>query len=293
MDPIVKVSGFPTTKVAWSAKRRRTTSAWVVSSLGAFAALCFVLGCAAGIESNGRRLGSSDDRVGGGAKARIGLANPEGAWSLGRCPEGMASIDGRYCIDRYEASLMEILPNGEERPYSPYRSVAGHVVRAVSKKGVHPQAYVSANDAARACEHSGKRLCKPAEWKKACAGPEEATYGYSHERVPNRCNDHGTSAYATQARMGGGNGLNDPTLNQHPGTLAPSGSHASCTNGYGVYDMVGNVHEWVNDPQGTFLGGYYQDTHLNGDGCNYETTAHSASYHDYSTGFRCCADVEM
>jgi formylglycine-generating enzyme required for sulfatase activity len=23
-----------------------------------------------------------------------------------------------------------------------------------------------------------------------------------------------------------------------------------------AYDMVGNVHEWVDDPAGTFLGGY-------------------------------------
>jgi hypothetical protein len=30
------------------------------------------------------------------------------------------------------------------------------------------------------------------------------------------------------------------------------------------------------------------DTHKNGDGCFYKTTAHNTSYHDYSTGFRCC-----
>ena len=60
--------------------------------------------------------------------------------------------------------------------------------------------------------------------------------------------------------------------------------------GYGVYDMVGNLHEWTNDPEGTFLGGYYLDIHQNGDGCDYRTGAHAVWYHDYSTGFRCCAD---
>jgi hypothetical protein len=54
--------------------------------------------------------------------------------------------------------------------------------------------------------------------------------------------------------------------------------------------MVGNLHEWVMSPRPTFRGGYYQDTTGNGDGCAYRTTAHMASYHDYSTGFRCCAD---
>ena len=38
-------------------------------------------------------------------------------------------------------------------------------------------------------------------------------------------------------------------------------------------------------------GGYYLDTHINGEGCNYRTVAHPATYHDYSTGFRCCADA--
>jgi sulfatase modifying factor 1 len=55
--------------------------------------------------------------------------------------------------------------------------------------------------------------------------------------------------------------------------------------------MVGNLHEWTNDPNGTFQGGYYLDTHQNGDGCGYRTTAHEFTYHDYSTGFRCCADA--
>jgi hypothetical protein len=31
---------------------------------------------------------------------------------------------------------------------------------------------------------------------------------------------------------------------------------------------------------------------MNGDGCSYKTVAHDADYHDYSTGFRCCADAK-
>ena len=85
--------------------------------------------------------------------------------------------------------------------------------------------------------------------------------------------------------------MNDPRLNQLTGTVAPTGSFTNCTNGYQVYDMVGNVHEWTADPKGTFRGGYYLDTHINGDGCDYRTVAHNATYHDYSTGFRCCSDA--
>ena len=48
----------------------------------------------------------------------------------------------------------------------------------------------------------------------------------------------------------------------------------------------------VDDPAGTFQGGYYLDVRQNGDGCGYRTDAHEFAYHDYSTGFRCCADAE-
>jgi formylglycine-generating enzyme required for sulfatase activity len=87
--------------------------------------------------------------------------------------------------------------------------------------------------------------------------------------------------------------LNDPALGQVEGALAQTGAHPECVNGYGVYDMVGNLHEWVATdpatPHGTFAGGYYLDTAINGDGCGYRTVAHAHEYHDYSTGFRCCA----
>lgn len=55
--------------------------------------------------------------------------------------------------------------------------------------------------------------------------------------------------------------------------------------------MMGNLHEWTADPAGTFRGGFYVDTLLNGPGCLYKTTAHDIHHWDYSTGFRCCADA--
>ena len=217
--------------------------------------------------------------------------------SANRCPSGMANVDDRFCVDRYEASLVEILPNGDERPYSAFETTEGHVVRAVSERGVYPHGYVSEVQAKDACARSGKRLCKADEWRKACMGPRKTTFGYGNARVGGRCNDHGVSPMISvmqlrvdQPRTWTHDKMNDPRLNQAPNTLARTGEHASCTNGYGVYDMVGNLHEWVDDPDGTFQGGYYLDTHINGDGCNYTTTAHAAAYHDYSTGFRCCAD---
>ena len=216
----------------------------------------------------------------------------------GLCPPDMASIDDRFCVDKYEASLVETLDNGTERAWPYYLPVEGHTVRAVSEKGVFPQGYINEKQAIEACGRSGKRLCKPAEWKKACQGPEPKKFGYSDTREPGKCNDTGKSPVGTffGAEVAAGKAwtwdiMNDPQLNQMAGGLAETGSHPECTNGYGVHDMVGNLHEWVLDPKGTFQGGYYLDVTQNGDGCGYRTDAHEAWYHDYSTGFRCCADV--
>jgi formylglycine-generating enzyme len=217
----------------------------------------------------------------------------------GLCPANMASVDDRFCVDKYEASLVEMLPGGEERPFPFYVPVDGHKVRAVSEKGVYPQGYISGTEAAAACKASGKRLCKPQEWKTACKGPEKLQYGYSNAKKAGACNDHGRSPIGFYFAANVANGsafssnkiMNDPQLNQLPGTLAETGAHESCSNGYGVYDMVGNIHEWVDDPAGTFQGGYYLDTEKNGEGCGYRTDAHEVWYHDYSTGFRCCADI--
>ena len=61
---------------------------------------------------------------------------------------------------------------------------------------------------------------------------------------------------------------------------------------WGAFDMHGNLHEWVADADGTFRGGFYADAEINGEGCLYRTTAHERSYHAYSTGVRCCGELE-
>jgi formylglycine-generating enzyme required for sulfatase activity len=234
------------------------------------------------------------------------LAPARDADGAGKCPAGMAYVEppedamgaqakAPFCIDRWEASLVEHGPHGDA-PFSPYDVVGGKKVRAVSKKGVVPQAYVSRDEALAACKASHKRLCVEDEWVTACEGKKPTTFPYGDERRAGYCNDQGTAPLLILYKLEGDAAygyepMNDPRLNQVPGTVARTGSHPHCANSYGVYDMVGNLHEWVDDPAGTFRGGYYLDTHINGDGCRYRTVAHDASYHDYSTGFRCCADV--
>jgi hypothetical protein len=133
-------------------------------------------------------------------------------------------------------------------------------------------------------------------------GPGRTTFPYGNARVPGLCNDNGRSSMRFfnpdldnkpehRWMWGFAGNMIDPRLNQLEGTLTRTGERTGCTNAFGVFDMVGNLHEWVDDPDGTFQGGYYLDTHVNGDGCRYRTTAHPISHLDYSTGFRCCRDL--
>ena len=83
--------------------------------------------------------------------------------------------------------------------------------------------------------------------------------------------------------------LNDPRLGQVDGALAKTGSHGDCTNGFGVLDMMGNIHRVSarRPARRTALSAAATtDTSINGDGCS-TAHAHAHDYHDYSTGRRC------
>lgn len=228
-----------------------------------------------------------------------------------RCPPEMAVIErpqGAYCIDRWEASLERRRADGQREPWPPNMPVDGRASEmvAVSAPGRKPQGYISGEQAEQACANANKRLCSIDEWVRACRGPRRTTYPYGNERRPGACNDRTTSPPAhpvvrlferfaapgtDRATMWQPRWMNDPRLHELPDTVAPTGSHAECRNEYGVYDLVGNLHEWIADREGTFVGGFFMDTIRNGEGCSYRTSAHDARYHDYSTGFRCCADA--
>ncbi len=239
------------------------------------------------------RLNGSSLRTllaGAGAAASLLIALPAAASSgTQACPSNMALV-GKTCVDKYEGSLVEITSNGEV-PFSAHMPPNGHAVKAKSVAGVTPQAHISMVEAQKACKASGKRLCHANEWKTACKGPEQTRYPYGNERIPGACVDTGRTSPVQTLKGGVYNhtAMNDPALNQLANTVEATGATATCTNGYGVADMVGNVHEWADD--GSFHGGYYLDTKINGEGCSYKTSAHNSTYYDYSTGFRCCADA--
>ena len=223
------------------------------------------------------------------------LPSPNGVPSeppgIGGCPPGMTPIEA-WCVDRWEAALVRVEPDGSPAPWSPYAHPSTQTVRAVSAPGLVPQGYVDQVTAAAACAQAGKRLCTDTEWLRACRGPDQTTYPYGGVLVSGLCNDaracHPVVQLFETAADWIWSQLGHPCINQLPDGLAATGAHAGCVSAEGALDMMGNLHEWTAAASGTFRGGFYVDTVINGAGCLYATTAHNVWHWDYSTGFRCC-----
>jgi formylglycine-generating enzyme required for sulfatase activity len=197
---------------------------------------------------------------------------------------------GGVCIDMYEGAV-------EGQRYSDsLDGIDAGAMRAKPAKGIEPQVNISEAQAETACEVASKRLCTEVEWSAACRGPKNFVYPYGNEYVPGACNEGHPSPVAAVLGARGGR-LDDPRLAEAKNGIEPGGSFPKCVSAFGVFDMHGNVDEWVSDSPdasdpryGMFLGGFFVDASENGAGCTYKTTAHFKEYHDYSIGFRCCEE---
>jgi sulfatase modifying factor 1 len=175
----------------------------------------------------------------------------------------------------------------------PWQLTEAFDARAVSVAGEIPHGYQSGRSAAQACRNAGKRLCTEEEWVKACRGEAGTQFPYGEHYEFGRCNVFRATHPA--AALHGNPAIHhlDPRLNRvsekgRP-LLRPTGTTPDCRSRWGddaVYDMVGNLAEWVADEEGVFVGGFYaRDSR---DGCDRKVSAHAYTYFDYSLGVRCC-----
>jgi hypothetical protein len=242
--------------------------------------------------------------------------------ALGRCGADMVDVGGRFCIDRYEASLVDVRlaraispyfaprradvrsafdaftgtnpPGAPELPRPPVWELdESFEPKAVSAPGVLPNGYVSGLLAKVACMSAGKRLCTAAEWVTACRGERNQQFPYGAGYEAGACNVYREAHPAALLWGNASRNHLDPRLNLVAADAGPllrrTGETSRCRSEWGadgVFDMVGNLDEWVDEPGGAFLGGFYSRATVNG--CEARVTEHPPEYFDYSTGVRCC-----
>ena len=145
------------------------------------------------------------------------------------------------------------------------------------------------------CHSLGKRLCTDSEWTLACEGKERLPFPYGYVRNAGACNIDRPYIVPDDDKWG------DPR--QRPAEIArldqrdPSGARESCVSPFGVYDMTGNVDEWVYNESGYQKERPYVSGLKGGDWgpvrdrCRPMTTDHNQWHTGYQIGFRCCEDV--
>lgn len=103
--------------------------------------------------------------------------------------------------------------------------------------GDHPAVHISWNDAQAYCRWAGRRLPTEAEWEYAARGGlDQKKYPWGDEEI----DDGGWRANIWQGVFPRTNTLEDGWLTTAPvRTFEP--------NGYGLWQMVGNVWEWASD----------------------------------------------
>jgi protein-disulfide isomerase len=156
---------------------------------------------------------------------------------------------------------------------------------AVSARHRVPALRVTWFEAQAACEKAGKRLCREDEWLSACQGAravdddgdgefaddliEGTAYPYGDYHEAGRCwDDHEGDEFR-------------PVY---------TGESPGCGTAAGVYDLTGNLEEWVGDrPETAVLLGGAWDTKDDHARCYRRNDSFGAGYASVRTGFRCCS----
>ena len=198
---------------------------------------------------------------------------PAGAFSMGNAdqqdesPPHQVNLDA-FWIDRTEitnreyAQFLNAIANQlsscqpltacvssmEENADSHLASKAGRIVAEVGFED-HPATHVTWLGAATYCQWADARLPTEAEWEKAARGSSGRRYpwGDSFEAANTNFCDRSCTFDAGR----------DEEADDNWATTAPVGSFPDGASPYAVYDLAGNVWEWVSDWYGH---DYYQQS---------------------------------
>ena len=136
-------------------------------------------------------------------------------------PEHISSTSAFY-IDLYEVTNEDYKVFVEETGREPpYHWIDGAILKGKEK---HPVVYVSWFDANDYCHWAGKRLPTEREWEKAARGVKGSIYPWGNIWVLTKSNNPYKHSKGTE----------------------PIGSYPEGRSPYRLYDMSGNVWEWVD-----------------------------------------------
>jgi peroxiredoxin len=180
----------------------------------------------------------------------------------------VATAKGAFFIDRYEAAV-------DDKGL------------ALSAPGVIP-ANASWYEAKEACEKAGKRMCTSFEWVSACAGKDA---------VDNDSNGNFADDYVEGNQFPYAD-YNEPGYchvdgDRREGRPQETGKSPRCVTPSGIYDLAGNVEEWIENDEGTaqLAGG---DFRVGDKGsCVRAHRSFGAGHRSHGIGFRCCADRDV
>jgi len=147
-------------------------------------------------------------------------------WHERELPRHRVEVDPFY-LDKYEVTNAQF-----RRFIQAGNSAQGDWQQYATGKDQHPVVNVTWNDAVAYCRWAGKRLPTEAEWEKAARGTDGRRYPWGDSWDPARAN----GAMSVK-------------------TTTPVGNYPTGVSPYGVYDMAGNVWEWVQDWYGPYASG--------------------------------------
>jgi formylglycine-generating enzyme required for sulfatase activity len=158
-----------------------------------------------------------------------------------------------FMIDRYEvtnAQYKKFVVEAEHRQPALKDEWAKHYSWRESEfpkgTGDHPVTLVDLRDAAKYCKWAGKRLPTGVEWERAARGPKGLKYPWGNDWNGTRAHtvERFTGAMTTEAdwKKVLDSGADDDMVQP-----LPVGSYPGDKTAEGVFDMHGNVSEWVHE----------------------------------------------
>lgn len=227
------------------------------------------------------------------------------------CPDDMVLVEGEFCPEAEQHCVDPPSADGDEdavcrrfaepsRCLSPKRELKRFCIDRYewpNRAREKPRVLTQWGEAQQLCAGVDKRLCAETEWLFACEGEAMLPFTTGFERDPTACVVD--RLYVQPVGLF----LRWEACQKNPKCVAAfgrvdqreaAGSFARCRSPFGVFDMNGNVNEWVEVPgfrypkRSGLKGGWWGPVRNR---CRPTVRFHKEDDWGYEVGFRCCRNA--